>query len=220
MRSLGLRAGAEFLGTALLVAVVIGSGIMGTNLSDDDGVTLLINAVSTVAGLAVLIWILGPVSGAHFNPVVSLVELLQHRMSLRNFFTYTGAQLVGGATGTMLANTMYALPAINISTTERTGLHLWLGEIIATAGLLLTIGVLGRNGRVGHGFALVPLWIGSAYFFTSSTSFANPAVTFGRMFSDTFAGIAPMSAPMFIGMQLVGAIVGMQLARAFTRNQE
>lgn len=220
MRSLGLRAGAEFLGTALLVAVVIGSGIMGTNLSDDSGVTLLINAVSTVAGLAVLIWVLGSVSGAHFNPVVSLVELLQHRMSLRDFFTYTGAQLVGGATGAILANTMYSLPLINISTNERTDLPLWIGEIIATADLLLTIGLLGKNGRVGHGFVLVPLWIGSAYFFTSSTSFANPAVTFGRMFSDTFAGIAPMSAPMFIGMQIVGAIVGMQLARAFTRIQE
>lgn len=220
MRSLGLRAGAEFLGTALLVAVVIGSGIMGTTLSDDNGVTLLINAVSTVAGLAVLIWVLGPVSGAHFNPVVSLVELLQHQMSLRDFFTYTGAQLVGGATGAFLANTMYALPLINISTTERTGLPLWMSEIIATAGLLLTIGLLGKHGRVGHGFVLVPMWIGSAYFFTSSTSFANPAVTFGRMFSDTFAGIAPMSVPMFIGMQIVGALTGMQLVRVFARATE
>ena len=220
MRSLGLRVSAEFLGTAVLVAIVIGSGIMGTNLSDDDGVTLLINAVSTVAGLAVLIWMLGPVSGAHFNPVVSLVELLQHRMSLRDFFAYTGAQLIGGVTGAVLANTMYALPTINISATERSGASLWLGELIATAGLLLTIGLLGKQGRVGHGFVLVPLWIGSAYFFTSSTSFANPAVTVGRMFSDTFAGIAPMSAPMFVGMQMVGAIAGMQLVRAFARASE
>ena len=220
MRSLAFRTGAEFLGTALLVAIVIGSGIMGTNLSDDDGVTLLINAVSTVAGLAMLIWMLGPVSGAHFNPVVSLVELLRHRMSLQDFFAYTVVQFVGGMTGAMLANTMYALPTINISATERSGASLWLGEVIATAGLLLTIGLLGKQGRVGHGFVLVPLWIGSAYFFTSSTSFANPAVTVGRMFSDTFAGIAPISTPMFVGMQIVGAIVGMQLVRVLTRISE
>lgn len=220
MRSLAFRTGAEFLGTALLVAIVIGSGIMGTTLSDDDGVTLLINAVSTVAGLAMLIWMLGPVSGAHFNPVVSLVELLRHRMSLHDFFAYTVVQFVGGMTGAMLANTMYALPTINISATERSGASLWLGEVIATAGLLLTIGLLGKQGRVGHGFVLVPLWIGSAYFFTSSTSFANPAVTVGRMFSDTFAGIAPISTPMFVGMQIVGAIVGMQLVRVLTRISE
>lgn len=220
MRPLGLRIGAELFGTALLVAVIIGSGIMGTNLSDDAGVALLINTAATVPALAVLIWMFGPVSEAHFNPVVSLVALLQRRIPASEFACYCAAQVLGAVCGAVLANLMYALPALNISTTERGGVPLWLGEVIATSGLLLTIGLVGRSGRPGHGFVFIPLWISSAYFFTSSTSFANPAVTVGRMFSDTFAGIAPTSAPAFVAMQIVGAIIGMQLSRVFNRNQE
>ena len=209
------RAAAEFLGTGVLVATVVGSGIMGTLLSDNLAVTLLINALATVAVLAVLIWAFGPISGAHFNPVVSGVEMVRREMPILEGVIYIVAQVIGACAGAILANLMFALPAVNISTRERTGGNIWLGEIVATAGLLLVIGALTRTGRGTLGAALVPAWIGAAYFFTSSTSFANPAVTVGRSLTDTFSGIAPSSVPLFIVFQIVGAAVGALLTEYF-----
>ena len=208
------RAAAEFLGTGVLVATVVGSGIMGTLLSDNLAVTLLINALATVAVLAVLIWAFGPISGAHFNPVVSGVEMVRREMPILEGVIYIVAQVIGACAGAILANLMFALPAVNISTRERTGGNIWLGEIVATAGLLLVIGALTRTGRGTLGAALVPAWIGAAYFFTSS-SFANPAVAVGRSLTDTFSGIAPASVPLIIVFQIVGAAVGALLTEYF-----
>ena len=199
---------AEFLGTGLLVATVVGSGIMGMVLSDDLAVVLLINAIATVAALGVLIWMLGPISGAHFNPVVTGVEVVRREMPLSEAGLYVIAQVLGALGGVALANLMFDLPAWQASTHERSGWPIWLGEVVATAGLLLVIGALTRTGRGHLGPALVPAWIGAAYFFTSSTSFANPAVTIGRSLTDTFSGIAPASVPLFIVFQVVGATLG------------
>ena len=209
------RASGEFLGTCLLVATVVGSGIMGTLLSDNLAVTLLINALATVAALGVLIWAIGPISGAQFNPVVSGVEMVRREMPLGEGFLYIAAQIAGACTGAILANLMFALPPITASTHVRTGGNIWLGEVVATAGLLLIIGALTRTGHGNLGPVLVPAWIGAAYFFTSSTSFANPAVTIGRSLTDTFAGIAPASVPMFIVFQIVGATIGALLTEFF-----
>lgn len=205
---LARRAFAEFLGTCLLVATVVGSGIMGSLLTDNLAVVLLINAVATVAALGVLIWMLGPISGAHFNPVVTGVEVVRREMPVGEAALYLVAQVAGAMGGAILANLMFDLPAVQASAHVREGWPIWLGEIVATAGLLLVIGALTRTGRGHLGPALVPAWIGAAYFFTSSTSFANPAVTIGRSLTDTFAGIAPASVPMFILFQVVGATVG------------
>lgn len=205
---LARRAFAEFLGTGLLVATVVGSGIMGTLLTDDLAVVLLVNALATVAALGVLIWMLGPISGAHFNPVVTGVEVVRREMPVGEAALYLVAQIVGAMSGAVLANLMFDLPAVQASTHVREGWPIWLGEIVATAGLLLVIGALTRTGRGHLGPALVPAWIGAAYFFTSSTSFANPAVTIGRSITDTFAGIAPASVPMFVVFQVVGATIG------------
>ncbi len=199
---------AEFLGTMILVAAVVGSGIMATSLTDDVGVQLLMNMLATVLVLGLLIWTLGPISGAHFNPAVTGVALARHEMAAREGAAYVPAQVVGAIVGAMLANVMFALPAVEISTTQRTGANLLLGEVVATAGLLWIIGALTRTGSGRLGPVLVPAWIGAAYFFTSSTSFANPAVTIGRAFTDTFAGIAPASVLPFIVAQLVGAAIG------------
>jgi len=209
------RASAEFLGTCLLVATVVGSGIMGATLSDNLAVTLLINALATVAALAVLIWAVGPISGAHFNPVVSGVEMARREMPIGEGLLYIVVQIVGACAGAILANLMFGLPAVTASTHVRTGSNIWLGEVVATAGLLLVIGALTRSGRGNLGPALVPAWIGAAYFFTSSTSFANPAVTIGRSLTDTFSGIAPESVPMFIVFQIVGAAIGAVLTEFF-----
>ncbi|MFM1917559.1 MAG: hypothetical protein RJB01_1074 [Actinomycetota bacterium] len=199
---------AEYLGTAILVATVVGSGIMGTLLSDDLAVTLLINAVATVAVLGVLIWIMGPLSGAHFNPVVTGVALVRREMAVSEGLLYILVQVLGAISGAMLGNLMFELPAIDPSTRIREGGPIWLGEIVATAGLLLVIGILTRTGNGRLGPVLVPAWIGAAYFFTSSTSFANPAVTIGRSLTDSFSGIAPASVPLFILFQIIGAAVG------------
>lgn len=209
------RASAEFLGTAVLVATVVGSGIMGTLLSDNLAVTLLINAVATVAVLAVLIWAVGPISGAHFNPVVSGVAMVRREMPIGEGVVYIVVQIIGACAGAVLANVMFALSPITASTHVRQGMNIWLGEIVATAGLLLVIGALTRTGRGHLGPALVPAWIGAAYFFTSSTSFANPAVTIGRSLTDTFAGIAPASVPLFIVFQVIGATIGALLTEFF-----
>lgn len=209
------RASAELLGTAVLVATVVGSGIMGSRLTDDLVVTLLINALATVAVLGVLIWAFGPISGAHFNPVVTGVAVVRREMPVAEASLYVVVQVVGACAGAMVANLMFDLPAVETSTHVRSGGGIWLGEIVATAGLLLVIGALTRTGRGHLGAVLVPAWIGAAYFFTSSTSFANPAVTIGRSLTDTFAGIAPQSVPLFIVFQVVGAAVGALLTECF-----
>lgn len=209
------RVSAELLGTGALVATVIGSGVMATDLSDDVGVQLLLNAVATVAALGVLIATLGPVSGAHFNPAVTLVALVRRELPLREAGAYAAAQIVGGLSGAGIANLMFELPVWHASQHDRTGSGLWLGEVVATAGLLFVIGAITRLGKGGLGPVLVPAWIGAAYFFTSSTSFANPAVSLARSTSDTFAGIAPASVPGFVIAQLVGAGLGAVLTSLF-----
>ncbi|MEV6321287.1 MIP/aquaporin family protein [Nocardia sp. NPDC051787] len=217
MNDLARRLIAEFTGTALLVAIVVGSGIAAQQLSPNDvGLQLLENSTATVFGLAVLILVFGPVSGAHFNPVVSAADWLLGRrhgtgLTGRDLGAYSTAQVGGGVVGAVLANIMFDQSALQISTHHRiTGGHL-VGEIVATAGLIAVIFALARSGRAALSAAAVGAYIGAAYWFTSSTSFANPAVTIGRVFSGTFAGIAPSSAPGFIAAQIVGALIGLAL---------
>lgn len=201
----------ELVGTATLTAAVVGSGIMATRLTDDLAVALLINAVATVAALGVLITVIGPVSGAHFNPLVTGADLVRRDIAVAEGLGYLAAQVVGAITGAVVANLMFGLPAVTASTHTRAGWGLLLGEVVAAAGLLLAIGALNRTGRGHLGAIVVPAWIGAAYFFTASTSFANPAVTIGRSFTDTFAGIEPGSDAAFIGAQVVGAVAGVAL---------
>jgi glycerol uptake facilitator-like aquaporin len=211
---LARRLAAEALGTGLLVTVVIGSGIAAARLSPGDvGLQLLENALATAAGLAVIILLTQQVSGAHLNPVVSLADWWIGRRSgsgfrLAHVGAYAAAQIVGAILGACLANLMYDLPAVTVATTIRSGWNLLLSEVIATAGLVALIYALARSGRAAVIGPAVGAYIGAAYWFTASTSFANPAVTIGRMFSDTFAGIAPSSVPPFIAAQLVGATIG------------
>ena len=204
---------AEFVGTGILAATVVGSGIMATSLTKDVAVQLLVVAIATVFILAVLIQMLAPISGAHFNPAVSLVDFLNKGISAKKLALYTVAQVFGGVIGVITANAMFELPGIQSSTLERLGVGLLLGEVVATAGLILVIQLVGaqKNGKYIP-FAVAG-WIGAAYFFTSSTSFANPAVTFARSLSDTFAGIELSSVPAFILAQLIGALVGLLLAK-------
>jgi glycerol uptake facilitator-like aquaporin len=209
---LARRAAAEFVGTALLVTVVVGSGIAAARLSPGDvGLQLLENSIATALGLAVLILLFGPVSGAHFNPAVTIADWWlgrgsAGRLGIRDLCAYATTQVAGGISGAILANLMYDLPAVTWSSTTRSAGHLWLAEVVATSGLLLLIFALVRSGRAATAPAAVGAYLGAAYWFTSSTSFANPAVTIGRAFSDTFAGIAPASVPGFLAAQL-GAIV-------------
>ena len=209
---------AEFFGTALLVCAVVGSGIMGTNLSDDLGVVLIINALSTMFILALLIYMLAPLSGAHFNPAVSLVSALSKSLRPVDALIYLIAQILGAISGALTANFMFGLPVIQISNQARLSAGTIVGEFIATAGLITIIFTLLKRNKVD----LVPIavagWIGAAYLFTSSTSFANPAVTIGRIFTDSFSGIAPESVPGFILAQIVGALVGYYLAGVLSRN--
>ncbi len=211
---------AEFLGTALLVTAVVGSGIMATELSPDDvGLQLLQNSIATAFALGALILTFGPVSGAHFNPVVSAADWWLGRrhgtgLTGRDLACYTAAQTVGAIAGSILANLMFDLAAVDISTKTRTGGHLWLGEVVATTGLLLLIFALVRSGRAAVAPAAVGAYIGAAYWFTSSTSFANPAVTIGRAFTDTFAGIAPPSVPAYVAAQLGGLLIAVGLIPA------
>ena len=208
---------AEYIGTATLVCVVVGSGIMGTNLSKDSGVALLINAFSTIFALALLILIIAPISGAHFNPAVSLVQVLGREMNAVEFLSFISAQIAGAISGAIIANVMFDLEAIQISTNERVSTGTLVGEVIATAGLITVIFVLVARSQDKLIPVAVAAWIGSAYFFTSSTSFANPAVTIGRVFSDTFAGINPASVLPFIIAQLIGAMLGVALVKGVTR---
>jgi glycerol uptake facilitator-like aquaporin len=211
--SLPRRLFAEFLGSALLAAVVIGSGIAAQRLSQDSGLQLLENAAATAAGLFAIILICGPVSGGHFNPVVSFVDAAFGGISWRTAFAYVPAQVAGCIAGAVTANGMFALAAVSISTHHRASPAHVFSEVIATAGLVLVIFALARSGRLATAPAAVGAYIGAAYWFTSSTSFANPAISVGRIFSDTFAGIAPASVPAFVVAQLAGGLVALGLVR-------
>jgi glycerol uptake facilitator-like aquaporin len=206
---------AELLGSAFLAAVVVGSGIAAQRLSPGNtGLELLENAAATAAGLIAIILMFGPVSGGHFNPVVSFADAVFGGLRWRVAAAYLPAQVAGCVAGAVAANLMFATPAVSISTKQRaSGAHV-LSEVIATAGLLLVIFALARTGRARTAPAAVGAYIGAAYFFTSSTSFANPAITVGRMFSDTFAGIAPSSAPTFIAAQIAGGVLAVGVVRA------
>ncbi len=209
------RVTAEFLGSAFLAAIVIGSGIAAQNLSPGDvGLELFENAAATAAGLFAIILMFGSISGAHFNPVVSFVDAAFGGMSWRDAVAYLPAQVAGCAVGAVVANVMFSDAAVSISTKHRaSGAH-FLAEVVATVGLLLIIFALVRTNRGSTAPAAVGTYIGAAYFFTSSTSFANPAITVGRMLSNTFAGIAPSSAPMYVAAQVVGGIVAFAVIKA------
>lgn len=207
---------AELLGTGLLVAVVVGSGIMASRLSTDVGIQLLANSIATALGLAVLILLFGAVSGAHFNPVVSAADWVLGResgtgLSGPHTLAYIGAQLIGAVAGAVLANLMFEVPT-TIASTERATPGALLGEVVATAGLVLLVISLAHSGRGAVAAPAIGAYIGAAYWFTSSTAFANPAVTVGRIFSDTFAGISPGSVLPFIAAQLLGTAVALVLA--------
>ncbi|MDQ3353985.1 MAG: aquaporin family protein [Actinomycetota bacterium] len=211
---LARRALAELLGTALLLIAVVGSGIAAASLSPDDvGLQLFENAAATAAALVAIILAVGPVSGAHLNPVVTLADRAFGGLDTRSAAVYIGAQVVGGLIGTVVANLMFSLPPVELSTTVRSGGGLWLAEVVATFGLLLVIFGVVRSGRTTAAPFAVGAYIGGAYFFTASTSFANPAVTIARTLSDTFAGITPASAPAFVAAQLVGAVLAVAAVR-------
>ena len=209
------RVVAEFLGSGFLAAVVIGSGIAAQRLSPGEtGLELLQNAAATAAGLFAIILMFGPVSGGHFNPVVSFADAFFGGLRWRDAAAYLPAQVAGCTGGAVIANLMFALPAVSISGKHRATPAHFLSEVIATLGLLLVIFALARSGRSRSAPAAVGAYIGAAYWFTSSTSFANPAITIGRMFSDTFAGIAPSSVPSFIGAQIIGGALAIAIIKA------
>ena len=208
------RLTAEFAGSAFLAVVVIGSGIAAANLSPGDtGLKLLENAAATAAGLFAIILMFGPVSGGHFNPVVSFADAAFGGLRWREAAAYLPAQVGGCVLGAVIANLMFAQAAVTISVKHRATPAHFLSEIVATLGLIVVIFALARSGRSRSAPAAVGAYIGAAYFFTSSTSFANPAITVGRMFSDTFAGIAPSSAPTFIAAQIIGGILAVAVIR-------
>ena len=210
------RVSAEFVGSASLTTIVVGSGVAATNLTDDVGLQLLINAIVTAFGLFVLITVLGPLSGGHFNPLVSVVDHALGLRRLRDVGPYILAQVFGCIAGSILANAMFELPLVAWSTTDRATAGHLLAEVVATAGLIFIIFALARTGRAHFAAAVVASYIGAAYFFTSSTSFANPAITLGRMFSDSFAGIAPTSVLPYLGAQILGAFVGFAAVKLLT----
>lgn len=211
---IGRRLFGELLGTGLLVAAVIGSGVMASRLSPHDvGLELLENAAATAAALVAIILAIGPASGAHLNPVVTLADRLFGGVTTSEAAGYVAAQLAGGALGTVVANAMFGLPAFELSTKARSGGPLWLSEAVATFGLLLVIFGVVRSGRSSAAPFAVGAYIGAAYFFTASTSFANPAVSVARMFSNTFAGIKPSSVPPFVLAQVAGAAAGVAAVR-------
>jgi glycerol uptake facilitator-like aquaporin len=211
---------AEFLGTALLVTAIVGSGIMGSNLSGDLLAALIANALSTALALGLLILTLGPVSGAHFNPVVSMALAIDQRFKAPSVAPYLVAQFAGAVAGAVLANVMFGSAAIQVSSKGMVSQGTAIGEVIATAGLVFIILNLIKTKRSELIPVAVPAWIGSAYFFTSSTSFANPAVTVGRIFTDSFAGIGPMSVPSFVLAQLLGAAIGIVLAKTLITSKK
>jgi glycerol uptake facilitator-like aquaporin len=211
------KVAAEALGALLLAACVIGSGIMAERLAAGNGaIALLANTFATVAALATLIAVFGSISGAHFNPVVSAVALQRRQIDFRTAALYVIAQIAGCCAGAMLANVMFELPIVHASIHVRTSGSQWLSEVVATAGLVF---VVFRSVSANEAAWRVSLWIGAAYWFTASTSFANPAITIGRSLSDTFAGIRPADVPGFIGAQIAGAIVGVALLRMFANRE-
>ncbi len=213
---LARRAVAEMVGTALLVLAVVGSGIAASRLSPGDiGLQLLENAVATAAALVAIILAIGPVSGAQLNPVVTLADRIFGGTTTVEAGTYCLAQVIGGAIGAVVANVMFSMPAIELSTRARSSTALWVSEVVATFGLLLVIFGVVRSGRAAVAPFAVGAYIGGAYFFTSSTSFANPAVTLARSLSNTFAGIDPGSVPAFVVAQFVGAALAVGLVRLF-----
>jgi glycerol uptake facilitator-like aquaporin len=208
---------AEGLGTAMLLATIVGSGIMASSLSGGNvAVALLANSIATGAMLVVLITLFEPISGAHFNPAVSLVAMLSRELPVAAFVVYAAIQTAGAVAGVQLAHVMFDLPAVQVSETVRAGTGLWVSESVATFGLVLAILLTVQNRPQWVG-VIVGLYIASAYWFTASTSFANPAVTVARMATNTFAGIAPASAPAFIGAQLAGAVLALAMARHLAR---
>jgi glycerol uptake facilitator-like aquaporin len=204
---------AEFIGTAFLLAGVVGSGIMAERLTDDTALALLANAAATAGVLYVIIVVFGPVSGAHFNPAVTITDLVLGGIERRVAAWYVVVQVVGAAAGVMVANVMFELDAVNLSDTTRDGYGQYVGEVVATFGLVLLVFGLVRSGRGELAAGAVAAYIGGAYWFTSSTSFANPAVTLARTLSDTFAGIDPASAPAFVALQLVGMALAIVAVR-------
>lgn len=220
MPNLTRRLAAEFLGTATLVCTVIGSGIMADALSSDDAISLLGNTAATGAMLFVLITLLGPISGAHFNPAVSMVFALKREIAAQTALAYIAAQVVGGMAGTLAAHAMFDLPILEISSKIRAGTGQSISELIATFGLIVTI-LGGLYARAAAVPALVALYITAAYWFTASTSFANPAVTIARTLTNTFAGIRPADAPLFIATELIGALAALGLASwLFAKDQK
>lgn len=209
------RLAAEALGTCLLIIAVVGSGIMATNLTDDAAIQLLANAGATVGALIALVLMFGPIPGAHFNPVVTAATSYFDSRPWRELAPYAVAQTIGGIIGAAIANLMFDLDVLGPSTKIREGGGIWLGEVVATAGLLLVIFLTGRGPRPESVPVAVGMWIGGAYWFTSSTSLANPAVSIARSFSDSFAGIAPESVLMFIVMQGIGLLVGCAILLVF-----
>lgn len=205
---------AEFLGSAFLLIAVVGSGVMASRLSPSDtGLQLLENAMATAAALIGLILMFGSVSGAHFNPVVTLVDRLLGTVKTRDALLYVGAQVAGACLGTLGANVMFSLPVVALSTKVRSSGALWFSEVLATIGLLLVIHGCVRTGRANAVPFAVGIWIGGAYFFTSSTSFANPAAAVARSLTNSFAGIKPSSVPMFILMEIIGSLIAYALIR-------
>jgi len=218
------RLSAEFVGTGALVAAVVGSGLMGESLTSDTGIVLVINQLATVLALAVLVALLLPLSGAHINPAVTLVMALTRRMSTGAALGYVTVQLVGGVLGTVIAHAMFDRTLLELSSNNRIGTGTFVGEVVATAGLVAVILTALYQEKTHWLPWLVPAWIGTAFFFTSSTSFANPAVTLGRVFTDSFTGIAPESLLGFVGAQLVGALLALVVVlpfqRAFTKESQ
>ena len=216
MYSLPQRLVAEFLGTLLLLAIVIGSGVMAENLSaGNNGVALIANTLATVFGLYILIEVFGPISGAHFNPVVTLTMVLLKRQTGRELIPYTLVQLAGAFFGAILVHQMFDMELLQFSDKARAGWGIWTGEIVATAGLLLVI-LMAKQERVS---GMVACYIGAAYWFTSSTSFANPAAAFGRQFSNSFAGIAPADVPAYVVFEVLGGLLAIALYKLFSNNK-
>jgi glycerol uptake facilitator-like aquaporin len=208
---------AEFLGTGLITATVVGSGIMAQSLTRDVLLQLFVNTFATVLVLALAIWLLAPISGAYFNPAVVFIAFLRKKESLVTAVTFSAIQIVGAAGGAILAHALFSRTLIDPSTNVRDGSALFISEIVATAGLIATIFIASNQGRGEHVFWLVPMWIGSAYVFTSSTSFVNPAITLGRSLTDSFSGIAIASVPFFIAAQFIGALLGHVIANLLVK---
>jgi glycerol uptake facilitator-like aquaporin len=211
---------AEFLGSLLLGASVVGSGIMATILTQDIAIQLFVNTITTVFMLFIIITLFASISGAHFNPLVTIVELFYKRISIKEAGFYILSQIIGMSAGVVLANLMFNKPAIEQSTYTRSGNYLFLAEVVATAGLLMCILLLRHQNRGSMAAVIVPAWIGAAYIFTSSTSFANPAITLARSLSESFAGISIKSVPMFILAQCIGAVLGVLITALLTSEKK